>query len=62
MLNIAFLLVLVDVICDMYMPQIEKQRKKLNGVCGKNGSKDQKCRTRGVGTKFCTRQYLYISE
>ena len=51
----------VDIIDNLYMPQKEK-RKELNDVCSKGRIKEQKWHTKGARIKFCTHQYLYISE
>ena len=51
----------VDVIGNLGMPHKEK-RKELNDVCAKDRIKEQKWHKKGVRTKFCTHQNLYISE
>ena len=61
-LNVAILLVLVDLSVYCMCPQIQKI---LNGVCEKMKkikAKNEHNAQKGAELKFCTRQYLYNSE
>ena len=62
MLNVAFLLVLVDVSVYVCVPEKKKRFELSVQKNWQNTIKERKWRKKGTGIKFCAHQYMYTSE